>query len=48
MDCLLNCCFFVLAVIPSHIHGFWISCTYFHRRSKVREPPHCEGLEKVG
>jgi len=34
-DCMLNCCFFLLAVIPSHIHGFYISCTYFHRRRKV-------------
>lgn len=34
-DLLINCCFFLLAVFPSHIHGFYISCTYFHRRSKV-------------
>lgn len=35
-DCILNCILFILAVIPSHIHGFYISCTYFHRRGKVR------------
>ncbi|EME82658.1 uncharacterized protein MYCFIDRAFT_51327 [Pseudocercospora fijiensis CIRAD86] len=37
MDLLLNCVFFLLAVIPSHIHGFYISCTYFHRRHKVKK-----------
>ncbi|KAK5121317.1 hypothetical protein LTR85_005483 [Meristemomyces frigidus] len=36
-DCMLNCCFFLLAVIPSHVHGFYISCTYFHRRGKVKK-----------
>ncbi|KAL9094787.1 MAG: hypothetical protein Q9165_003058 [Trypethelium subeluteriae] len=36
-DTLLNCIFFLLAVIPSHIHGFYLSCTYFHRRKKVRQ-----------
>ncbi|KAI9709794.1 MAG: hypothetical protein M1820_003197 [Bogoriella megaspora] len=35
-DCLINCIFFLLAVIPSHIHGFYLSCTYFHRLKKVR------------
>lgn len=35
-DCLMNCLLFLLAVIPSHIHGFYISCVYFHRRHKVR------------
>ncbi|KAK0823196.1 hypothetical protein LTR73_008721 [Friedmanniomyces endolithicus] len=35
-DCMLNCVLFLLAVIPSHVHGFYISCTYFHRRKKVR------------
>lgn len=34
-DCLINCLIFLLAVIPSHIHGFYISCVYFHRRRKV-------------
>lgn len=36
-DTLLNCIFFLLGVIPSHIHGFYISCTYFHRKNKVRK-----------
>lgn len=31
-DTLLNCIFFLLGVLPSHIHGFYISCTYFHRK----------------
>lgn len=35
-DCMINCLLFLCAVIPSHIHGFYISCTYFHRRRKVR------------
>ena len=39
-DCLLNCALFLLAVIPSHIHGFYISCVYFHRRHKVRTHTH--------
>lgn len=28
---------FLAAIIPSHIHGFYLSCTYFHRRRKVRK-----------
>jgi len=31
----MNCLLFLLAVIPSHIHGFYISWTYFFRRRKV-------------
>jgi len=31
----MNCALFLLAVIPSHIHGFYISWTYFFRRRKV-------------
>lgn len=38
-DCMLNCALFLLAIIPSHVHGFYISCTYFHRRSKVHGYP---------
>ena len=34
-DTILNCLLFLLAIIPSHIHGFYITCTYFHRRNKV-------------
>ncbi|KXL44358.1 hypothetical protein M433DRAFT_260703 [Acidomyces richmondensis BFW] len=37
LDCMINCCLFLLAVIPSHIHGFYISRTYFHRRRKVKK-----------
>lgn len=37
LDLALNCVFFILAIIPSHIHGFYITCTYFHRRRKVRK-----------
>ncbi|RMY52218.1 hypothetical protein D0863_14342 [Hortaea werneckii] len=36
VDFLINCTLFLLAVIPSHIHGFYISLVYFHRRKKVR------------
>ncbi|KAK3075184.1 hypothetical protein LTR53_001715 [Teratosphaeriaceae sp. CCFEE 6253] len=36
-DCMLNCFLFLLAVIPSHVHGFYVSCTYFHRRHKVKK-----------
>ncbi|RMZ78298.1 hypothetical protein DV737_g3946, partial [Chaetothyriales sp. CBS 132003] len=36
-DFVLNCCLFILAVFPSHIHGFYISCTYFYRKRKVRK-----------
>lgn len=35
-DFIINCGLFLLAVIPSHIHGFYITCVYFHRRSKVQ------------
>ncbi|KAI7216712.1 hypothetical protein KC333_g4675 [Hortaea werneckii] len=37
VDFLINCALFLLAVIPSHIHGFYISMVYFHRRKKVRK-----------
>jgi len=36
-DCILNCIFFLLGVLPSHIHGFYVTCTYFHRKRKVRK-----------
>ena len=42
-DCLMNCFLFLLAILPSHIHGFYISCVYFHRRSKVRMQPDQNG-----
>jgi uncharacterized membrane protein YqaE (UPF0057 family) len=35
-DVLLNSILFLLAVIPSHIHGFYLSMTYFNRKRKVR------------
>ena len=36
-DTLINCLLFIAGVIPSHIHGFYISCTYYHRKGKVRK-----------
>lgn len=35
MDKALNCLFFLLAVIPSHVHGFYVSWVYFARRRRV-------------
>jgi uncharacterized membrane protein YqaE (UPF0057 family) len=35
-DCLVNSILFVCGVLPSHVHGFYISCVYFSRRHKVR------------
>ncbi|PVH83543.1 hypothetical protein DL98DRAFT_358147, partial [Cadophora sp. DSE1049] len=35
MDCLINTLFFIAGVIPGHIHGFYVTCTYFHRKHKV-------------
>ncbi|KAF2148421.1 hypothetical protein K461DRAFT_262564 [Myriangium duriaei CBS 260.36] len=37
MDTLVNCVLFLLAIIPSHIHGFYISCIYYSRRRKVKK-----------
>jgi uncharacterized membrane protein YqaE (UPF0057 family) len=34
-DLLINSMLFLLAVIPSHFHGFYISWTYFSRKKKV-------------
>jgi hypothetical protein len=36
-DCLINTLLFVAGVIPGHVHGFYISQTYYHRRRKVRK-----------
>jgi uncharacterized membrane protein YqaE (UPF0057 family) len=36
-DLVINSILFLLAVIPSHIHGFYISSTYFNRKRKVRK-----------
>lgn len=52
-DVILNCVLFLLAVIPSHIHGFYISFTYFNRKRKVRKgvypgsPTHLIWSDKV-
>lgn len=35
LDTAVNCLLFLLAVIPSHVHGFYISWVYFHRRRRV-------------
>ena len=36
-DFAINCALFICAVIPSHIHCFYISFTYFGRKKKVRK-----------
>jgi uncharacterized membrane protein YqaE (UPF0057 family) len=36
-DFIFNCVMFILAIIPSHVHGFYISMTYFNRKRKVRK-----------
>lgn len=36
-DTLLNCILFLCGVLPAHIQGFYISCTYLHRKKKVRK-----------
>ncbi|EMF14067.1 uncharacterized protein SEPMUDRAFT_115360 [Sphaerulina musiva SO2202] len=33
----VNCLLYIFAIIPSHIHGLYVSCVYFHRRRKVRK-----------
>lgn len=37
MDALVNTLFFLAGVIPGHIHGFYVTWTYFSRRNKVRK-----------
>ena len=37
MDCIINTLFFIAGVLPGHIHGFYITCTYFRRKRKVRK-----------
>lgn len=37
MDCILNAIFFIAGVLPGHIHGFYITCTYFYRKRKVKK-----------
>ncbi|KAF2424259.1 hypothetical protein EJ08DRAFT_618098 [Tothia fuscella] len=36
-DTLVNSLLFLAGVIPSHIHAFYLSSTYFHRRRKARK-----------
>jgi len=36
-DCVINTCLFLAGVLPGHIHGFYISCTYLSRKRKVRK-----------
>jgi uncharacterized membrane protein YqaE (UPF0057 family) len=36
-DLLINCLLFLCAVIPAHIHGFYIAGVYFSRKRKVRK-----------
>nr|OQO27389.1 hypothetical protein B0A51_05281 [Rachicladosporium sp. CCFEE 5018] len=36
-DCMFNSLLFLAAIIPSYVHGFYVSCTYFHRRGKVKK-----------
>jgi hypothetical protein len=37
MDCIINILLFIAGVLPGHLHGFYITCTYFHRKRKVRK-----------
>lgn len=37
MDVVVNCILLLLGVIPAHVHGFYLSFTYSHRRHKVRQ-----------
>ncbi|GAB7366118.1 hypothetical protein MBLNU230_g7680t1 [Neophaeotheca triangularis] len=46
-DLILNCLFFLAAVIPAHIHGFYISMTYFHRKSKVQKGKYPGGRKSL-
>lgn len=37
MDALINTMWLLCGVIPGHIHGFYVTWTYFHRKRKVRK-----------
>lgn len=37
MDALISTLFFLAGVIPGHIHGFYVTWTYFSRKKKVRK-----------
>ena len=48
-DTFLNSALFLLAIIPSHIHGFYISFVYFTRKRRARNgqypgKPHKAGI----
>jgi uncharacterized membrane protein YqaE (UPF0057 family) len=36
-DLFINSMLFLLAVLPSHVHGFYISWTYFSRKRRIRK-----------
>ena len=36
-DVMMSCLLFTLAIAPSHVHGFYLSCVYFHRMKKVKK-----------
>lgn len=45
MDTVMNCFLFLLGVLPSHVHSFYISFVYYSRKRKARKgrypgPPH--------
>lgn len=37
MDALINTMWLLCGVIPGHIHGFYVTWTYFSRKRKVRK-----------
>lgn len=37
MDALINTLFFLAGVIPGHVHGFYVTWTYFSRKRKVKK-----------
>lgn len=36
MDALVNTLWFLCGVVPGHVHGFYVTWTYFSRKKKVR------------
>lgn len=36
MDALINTLWFLCGVVPGHVHGFYVTWTYFSRKRKVR------------
>lgn len=47
-DTFLNSCLFLLAVIPSHIHGFYIAIVYFTRKRRARRGRYPGKSHKAG